>query len=186
MAARNNAINQQRDDRKNYRSRYDRNRDCYREDKSHYVYQHLVINGDNRGFYSSTVLSVGDEGVTYELLDFLQETDNSEVQDIEDDLRNAEKLAYSLSSYEDSYEEVICSDNEDVISPILKAFNELVRPHLSVDQMNLIYARYGMDMTLDEIALSLPLGKNGKPISHQAVANRFNRIFAKVRKYMTV
>lgn len=71
-----------------------------------------------------------------------------------------------------------------LMSPMLKAFNERVRPHLSEEQMNLIYARYGMNLSLEEIAAMLPPGKDGKPKTHQAVSSRLNKIIAKVKKYM--
>ena len=123
--------------------------------------------------------------MTLDLLDYLQDSDNSEVQDQEDEVRYREKLAESMPTYVKSREEDICSDEKERISPELRAFNERVKPHLSDDQMNLIYARYGMNMTLEEIAASLPPDKNGKPITHQAVTARLNRIIAKVKKYMT-
>lgn len=50
--------------------------------------------------------------------------------------------------------------------------------------MNLIYARYGMNLSLEEIAAMLPPGKDGKPKTHQAVSSRLNKIIAKVKKYM--
>lgn len=184
MAAKSNASKKQENKEKNYRSRYDKNRDCYRQDKTHYIYQKWVETGKDKGFYQNTVFTVGEEGVTLELLDYLQATDNGEVQDQEDEERNREKLAESLPTYVKSREEELCSDENQNISPIVKAFNKKVRPHLSEEQMNLIYARYGMNMSLEEIAATLPPGKDGKPKTHQAVTSRLNRIFAKVRKYM--
>lgn len=169
---------------KNYRSRYDANRHCYRQNETHYVYQEWVETGKNTGFFSNHVFTVGEDGVTLELLDYLQATDNGEVQDQEDEERYREKLAESLPTYVKSREEELCSDKKEHISPMLKAFNEKVRPHLSEDQMNLIYARYGMNLSLEEIAAMLPPGKDGKPKSHQAVSSRLNKIIAKVKKYM--
>lgn len=169
---------------RNNRSRYDRNRGCYRLDETHYVYQKWISTGKNKGFYQNTVFTVGEEGVTLELLDYLQATDNGEVQDQKDEQRNREKLAESLPAYVKSREEELCSEEDQNISPIVKAFHEKVRPHLTEEQMNIVYARYGMNMTLDEIAATLPPGKDGKPVSHQAVSNRLGRIFAKVKKYM--
>ena len=78
----------------------------------------------------------------------------------------------------------LIEQEKEHISPMLKAFNEKVRPHLSEDQMNLIYARYGMNLSLEEIAAMLPPGKDGKPKTHQAVTSRSNKIIAKVKKYM--
>lgn len=95
MAAKNNDSKKQ-NKKKKYRSRYDKNRGCYRQDETHYIYRKQVKTGKNKGFYQSTVFTVGEEGVTLELLDYLQATDNGEVQDQEDDKRNRKKLAESL------------------------------------------------------------------------------------------
>lgn len=184
MSALNNDSKKQEKKEKNYRSRYDKNRGCYREDETHYVYQERVSTGKKKGFYHNTTFTVGEGDVTLELLDFLQASDNGEVQDQEDEERYREKLAESLSTYVKSREEELCSDEKEHISPMLKAFNEKVRPHLSEEQMNLIYARYGMNLSLEEIAAMLPPGKDGKPKTHQAVSSRLNKIIAKVKKYM--
>ena len=169
---------------KNYRSRYDVNRPCYREDETHYVYEEWVQTGEKAGCYRKTALTVGEGDVTLELLDYLQGTDNSEAQDQEDDIRNQEKLAENIPVAAPSYEDELYGDEKEEVNPLLKAFNEKVRPHLNEDQMNLIYDRYGRNLSLEEIAAELPPGKDGKPVSHQAVTNRLNRIFAKVKKYM--
>ena len=178
MAAQNNDSNKKE---KNYRSRYDANRHCFRQDKTHYVYQEWVETGKDQGYYIEHVYTVGEDGVTLELLDYLQATDNGEVQDQEDEERNREKLAESLPTYVKSREEELCYEEQEHMSPMLKAFNEKVRPHLSEEQMNLIYARYGMSMSLEEIAAMLP---PGKPKTRQAVSSRLNKIIAKVKKYM--
>ena len=66
----------------------------------------------------------------------------------------------------------------------MSEFEEKVKPHLSEEQMDFIYERFGACKTLDEIAEELPLGEDGKPISRPAVLGRQKRIFAKVKKYM--
>lgn len=184
MAAKTKDTKQQKKE-KNYKSSYDANRGCYREDETHYVYQEWVKTGKKKGFYHNTTFTVGEGDVTLELLDYLQASDNGEVQDQEDEVRYREKLAESLPTYVKSREEELCSEEKEHISPMLKAFNEKVRPHLSEEQMNLIYARYGMKLSLEEIAAMLPSGKDGKPKTHQAVSSRLNKIIAKVKKYMT-
>lgn len=184
MAADHNDSKTNEKKEKNYRSRYDVNRPCYREDETHYVYEEWVQTSENMGCYRKTALTVGEGDVTLELLDYLQGTDNSEVQDQEDDIRNKEKLAENIPTAAPSYEDELCADEAEEVSPLLKAFNEKVLPHLTEDQINLIYDRYGRNLSLEEIAAELPPGKDGKPVSHQAVTNRLNRIFAKVKKYM--
>lgn len=185
MAAENNDSKKQEEKEQRYRSRYDANRKCYRKDKTHYVYEKWVEVEGAHGFYQDIVLTVGeDKDVTLELLDFLQATDNSEVADQQDESRNKRLLSETVDIYVKSREEELCSEEEH-ISPELKTFNEKVRQHLSEEQMDLIYARYGMNMTLEEIATQLPPNQNGTPKTHQAVSSRLNRIIAKVRKYMT-
>lgn len=181
MAAQNKDSNNKKE--KNYRSRYDANRHCFRQDKIHYVYQEWVDTGNNQGYYIDHVFTVGEDGVTLELLDYLQATDNGEVQDQEDDERNKELLAETTPAYAKSLEEELCADEESQ-SQLVKEFDEKVRPHLSDEQMDFIYERYGNCKTLDEIAERLPLGEDGELVSRPAVSGRQKRIFAKVKKYM--
>lgn len=170
---------------KNYRSRYDANRPCYRKDKTHYVYMQWVEpDEDGEGYYIEHVFTVGEAGVTIELLDYLQASDNGEVQDQEDDERSKKMLAESIPTHVKSREEELCSDEVEHMSPELKAFYEKVRPHLTDEQMDLIYDRYGMGMTPGEIAAKLPPNEDGSPKTHQAVSSRLNCIFDKVKKYM--
>lgn len=139
----------------------------------------------NQGLYYETVLTVGeDEGVTLELLDYMQASDDAEAQRQEDDERIKEILKENISTHAKSFEEEYYSNEEECVSPTLKAFYEHVRPHLSDEQMDLIYAHYGMGMTLEEIAAELPPNKDGSPETYQAVSIRLNRIFEKVKKYM--
>lgn len=180
MAAQNKDSNKKE---KNYRSRYDANRHCFRQDKTHYVYQEWVETGRNQGYYINHVFTVGEEGVTLELLDYLQETDNSEVQNREDDEHKKEMLAEIMPAYAKSPEEKLCADKE-LQSQLVKEFNEKVRPHLSDDQKDFIYERYGACKTLDEIAEGLPLSEGGSSVSRSAVLDRQECIFAKVKKYM--
>lgn len=62
---------------KNYRSRYDRNRMCYRKDKTTYVYSEYVDDGNGQGHYIDHEYHVGDMDetgsvITFEMLDMLQ------------------------------------------------------------------------------------------------------------------
>lgn len=185
MAAKNNNSKKQEEKEQRYRSKYDANRKCYRKDKTHYIYEKWVEVEGAHGFYQDIVLTVGeDKGVTLELLDFLQETDNSEAAEQQDESRNKKPLSEAVRIYVKSPEEEFCFEEEH-ISPELKTFNKKVRPYLSEEELDLIYALYGMNMTLEEIATQLPLNENGTPKTYQAVSNRLNRIIAKVRKYMT-
>ncbi len=88
-----------------------------------------------------------------------------------------------MPAYAKSSEEELFSDDEKE-SPLLKEFNEKAKPHLTEDQMNLIYDRYGMDKSLQQIADESPLKEDGSHITHQAVTGKLNRIFAKVKKHM--
>lgn len=69
---------------RNYRSRYERNRDCYRKDETTYVYQQWIPTGKKTGYYIDHEFVVGKDGVTLELLDYLLESDNASAQDQED------------------------------------------------------------------------------------------------------
>lgn len=177
------AAEKKKEQKKNYRSRYDANRKCYRQDKTHYVYEEWVETGKNQGYYIDHVFTVGEDGVTLELLDYLQATDNGEVQDQEDDERNLELLAETMDAYAKSPEEELYGEEEPQI-PLFEEFEEKVKPHLSEEQMDFIYERFGACKTLDEIAEELLLGEDGKSISRPAVLGRQKRIFAKVNKYM--
>ena len=82
---------------RNYKSRYDRNRDCYRTDETTYVYQEWVapgMEGNAKGFFRNHVIHVGDEGVTLELMDYLLQTDNAEAQDNEDKDRHEDESVH--------------------------------------------------------------------------------------------
>lgn len=66
-----------------------------------------------------------------------------------------------MKVYAKSPEEELCSEEEPQ-SELSKAFDEKVRPHLSEEQMNFIYERYGACKTLDEIVKSFLWMKRGK------------------------
>lgn len=183
MAAKKIVSNTPKEKEKNYRSRYDANRHCFRQDKTHYVYQEWVETGKDQGYYVDHVFTVGEDGVTLELLDYLQATDNGEVQDQEDEERNLERLAENMLTFAKSPEEELCDEDEPQ-SQLVKEFNEKVRPHLSDEQMDFIYDRYGQEETLDEIAEELPPNKDGKPVSRPAVFARQKQIFEKEEKLM--
>lgn len=183
MAAKKIVSNISEEKEKNYRSRYDANRRCFRQDKTHYVYQEWVDTGKNQGHYINHVLTAGEDGVTLELLDYLQATDNSEVQDREDDMRNLKRLAANMPTCVKSPENKYCGEGEPQ-GQLVKEFNEKVRPYLSDEQMNFIYERYGLGKTLDEIAKELPPNKNGETVSYSAVFARQKRIWEIVKKYM--
>ena len=85
---------------KNFKSRYDRNRMCYRKDKTTYIYSEYIDDGNGQGYYIDHEYHVGDmdehgRAITLEMLDMLMEFDNAEAQDTEDQERNEELLAHS-------------------------------------------------------------------------------------------
>ena len=68
---------------KNFRSRYERNRTCWRKDETTYVYLDFVECTDGECRYMEREIHVGDvdaQGnvVTIEILDFLLGSDNAE------------------------------------------------------------------------------------------------------------
>ena len=85
---------------KNFKSRYDRNRMCYRKDKTTYIYSEYIDDGNGQGHYIDHEYHVGDmdengRAITLEMLDKLMDFDNAEAQDTEDQERNEELLAHS-------------------------------------------------------------------------------------------
>lgn len=85
---------------KNYRSRYDSNRMCYRKDKTTYIYSEYVDDGNGQGHYIDHEYHVGDvdeygRKVTVEMLDVLMEFDNAEAQDSEDKERYEEVVVHN-------------------------------------------------------------------------------------------
>lgn len=85
---------------KNCSSRYERNRNCYRKDKTTYIYSEYVDDGNDQGHYVDHEYHVGDmdehgRAITLEMLDMLMEFDNAEAQDTEDQDRNEELLAHN-------------------------------------------------------------------------------------------
>ena len=85
---------------KNYRSRYERNRNCYRKDKTTYIYSEYVDDGNGQGHYVDHEYHVGDmdengNTITFEMLDVLLEFDNAEAQDSEDQERYEEVIVHN-------------------------------------------------------------------------------------------
>ena len=85
---------------KNFKSRYDKNRMCYRKDKTTYIYSEYIDDGNGQGHYIDHEYHVGDmdengRAITLEMLDMLMDFDNAEAQDTEDQERNEELLAHS-------------------------------------------------------------------------------------------
>ncbi len=164
---------------KNKRSRYDANRQCYRENNDEYVF----LQQDSKGRYSKIKLVAGENGVTQELLDYLQATDNLDVQQPEGDRRLVAKLVASGEFYARSAEDEYFADEEEE-DALTRAFNEFVRPHFTEEQLKLMYERYGMFKTLQQIADESPSKEDGTHVTHQSVSNRLTRMNDKVKKYI--
>ncbi len=80
--------------RRSCRSRFEENRHCFRVDETTYVYRAF----SDEKHYSEQRIKVGEDGVTQEILDFLQQVDNAEAQDYEDDRKNADNRFLGLSA----------------------------------------------------------------------------------------
>ena len=130
---------------KNYRSRYDRNRMCYRKDKTTYVYSEYVDDGNGQGHYIDHEYHVGDMDetgsvITFEMLDMLQDFDNIEAQDSEDLERNEEVLVHNTFSDGDFTEVgMACIASSPVkgtnglsVSGAMKFGSELVGPEAAL------------------------------------------------------
>ena len=203
--------------KKNFRSRYDQNRPCYRKDRDTYVELEFVECEDGGCRYVEREHRVGEMDaagnvLTREILDVMLEFDNAEVQDTEDMYGNADLSLYGTGSAEDDFNETgmarigtsrVDGTNEINISgavimspeligpeavlfavveedsPLVRALKEKVFPHLSEDQINLLYDHYGARKTLEQIA-----AEQEPPVSKQAISNRLAKIHAKNKKYM--
>ena len=86
MAAQNKATKQTEKKEKNFKSRYDENRHCFRVDETTYVYREF----HDAEHYTDHMLHVGDDDVTLEILDMLLGGDNAEAQDNEDERKHAD------------------------------------------------------------------------------------------------
>lgn len=172
---------------KNFRSRYERNRTCWRKDETTYVYLDFVECPDGECRYIEREIHVGDTDVhgnvvTIEILDFLFGCDNAEAQDTEDADDYATEINISgevfMGATYNSPEEELFSEEEQE-SPLVQEFMEKVEPKLSEEQKNLIYDRFGARKTLEELA-----HEQDKPVSKQAIDNRIKKIYKKVKDNM--
>ncbi len=211
------AQKKQNKENRNFKSRYDARRDCFRQDETTYVYQEWINDGNGRGHYVDHVISVDDDGVTLEMLDFMQQSDNAETQDNEDYERNEDKSVHESSEIDADGFDYSVLDNisasrtygkgsrnlagtfagsPELIGPealfmekesesdLLKAFREKVVPKLTEDQVELILDIFGEQKTLEQVAAEISARQGGKPITHQAVSSRLNKIKAKTRKLL--
>ena len=162
---------------KNTKSRHDINRPCGRIDKDHYAYYEWVDSGNGKGFYTrTTLLTVGENGVTRELLDELQKFDNAEVQDTEDNARNWETMCETFHESTASLEDDLFME-EVTENDMLSTFMEKVLPKLSEDQLNNMYDLYGIKKALAQLAQE-------RGISYQAIQNQRAKLHKRVEKLM--
>jgi hypothetical protein len=162
---------------KSNKSRFDINRPCGRIDKDNYAYYECVSCENGKGFYRrTTLLTVGENGVTNEHLAELQKFDNAEVQDIEDDARNWETICETFHESTASLEDDLFMDEEPV-SDMVSTFMKNVLPKLSEDQKNLIYDLYGANKDLKELA-----AESGT--TYQAIQNRRKKLHTRIEKLM--
>ncbi len=132
-------------------------------DASHYVYR---LWDQESGRYIRQILTVGYNGITEEMLDFLQQCDNAEAQDYEDDVRHWDEL---VEDFKESF--FRGSSNQTDVEILLTE----VLPKLTDDQRNLVYDLLGNDFNLADLAR-----RDG--VSYQAIQNRFSKIKKRVKK----
>ena len=108
-------------ERKNYLSKYDVNRHCYRRDKTHYIYQEWVETSRGKGYYIDHIFTVGEYGITLELLDVLQDADDKEAQESENAEKYEEPFNYDEDDAEDNYDDndTRCVGEKDPYNPAL-------------------------------------------------------------------
>ena len=174
---------------KNFRSRYERNRTCWRKDETTYVYLDYVECPDGECRYIEREIHVGDTDaqgnvVTIEILDFLLGSDNAEAQDTEDadgyvNEINISGEVFMGAMYSGPEEELFFEKEKE--SPLVQEFMEKVEPKLSEEQKNLMYDRFGARKTLEELA-----SEQDKPVTKQAIDNRIKKIYKKVKDNIEV
>lgn len=85
-------------EKRNYESRYERNRPCKRKDETTYIYYEWVeLNPGgkvSKGYYKETELHVGEHGITLELLDYMLASDNEVAQATEDKDRHEDESVH--------------------------------------------------------------------------------------------
>ncbi len=89
-----------KEEEKSYR--YETDRYCYRQDETHYVYREWVETGKGKGYYIDHIFTVGECGITLELLDVLQEEDDREEQESENVERYEEPFDYDENDAADN------------------------------------------------------------------------------------
>jgi len=187
---------------RNYTSRFDENRPCFRLDETTYVYREYR----DKDTYIDHTFTVEDGSCTLELFDSLQAMDNAEAQDTEDIRKHSDnKFENSKANAEDSDSDTreggfdtldasrIADDlfagaggvEEDLFgepkseSRMLRLFNKYVLPELSEKELGLIYDYYGMGMFAKDIAAKT-FKKNGHPLTESAVTKQIRLLKAKV------
>ncbi len=198
--------------KRNYRSRYEENRHCFRVDETTYVYR-AYSDGQQ---YSEQRIHVGEDGVTLEILDYLQAADNAEAQDREDERKNADGRFEGLSARKSEENESadfdvisVCGDTgyqrslvngftgspelagpeaalfpaEEETSELQRLFRKVVLPELTEKEKDLIYSYYGAQMLAKDIAAQT-FKKNGKPMTESGITKQIRQLRAKVAELM--
>lgn len=193
-------------DNRNFQSRFDENRPCFRVDETTYVYREYY----DKDHYIDHTFTVGEGDCTLELFDSLQKMDNAEAQDSEDIRKHSDnKFENSKANAEDSDSDTreggfdtlevsrIAGDlfagaggiEEELFgesmpeSRLMRLFNKYVLPELSEKEVGLIYDYYGMGMFAKDIAVKT-FKKNGKPLTESAVTKQIRLLKAKVEALM--
>jgi len=162
-------------------SKYNKNRTSYFDSDYNYVY---VVNENKR-----EIIPYSDE--FREVFEFLDESDHemdlqerrereNRVADIKpiDDKDTRAANAIERAADENPFE-MLFSDSVEDKDDLKVKFEEWIEA-LSDSQQDLIYKRFGMRMTFEEIRLEEE--KNGKHVTKQAIHNRWKKIQEKIKK----
>ena len=188
MAAKNKDTQNEKE--RNYKSRYDDNRHCFRVDETTYVYREY---SDDEN-YTDHTLHVGEDDVTFEILDVLLDSDNAEAQDSEDVRKNAdgrfeatvvaaEELAGNAEGGFDfvsaSYIDGQPKGNKSGRMNLAGGFTgspELIGPEA------VLFKAESKPWTKDIAAVTLK--KNGKPMSESGITKQLRLLRAKIEALM--
>ena len=188
------------------RSEYSPEREACMDEDGNYTYCQWVRNGNGGWELKSTcTVRIGEEGVTSELVFALNDLDREDDRRDERTRRHRDKVfearcaAYEADSLGPNGEKLVdpwekvsyrASGERDLLDELLSSEKPAdarmaklleLMDGLTDDQLNLIYDHLGARKQFTQIAAE-ESARTGKPVSRQAISNRWDRILTKLCK----
>lgn len=176
------------------KSRFNANRNCYRTRDGRYAY---ITWDDEQRRNVTHYLEVGKDGVTEEMLIFLDEDDHDVDLQERYDTENADYAFQNKQASHDCDPAKISDPLTEIVDKDADIFASLFPAEESVDetmaqliaamdkltdaQHDLIYEHFGARKTLEEIRQA-EIAATGKEITQQAVSNRLKKIITRLCK----